>query len=97
MKPRQNLKVSAINYEPQGVPLKASGRVNAQTSRFYELELKSDLSNYHEILGQKYSFVFMQRPGSAISMHMIVRAELTLSTSGFNNDSLIYLKFALVV
>ena len=46
MKPRRNLKVSAINYEPRGVPVEVSGRVNAQTSRFRQLEVKSDLSDY---------------------------------------------------
>ena len=43
---RRNLKVSATNYEPRGVPVEVSGRVNAQTSRFRDLEVKSDLSNY---------------------------------------------------
>ena len=92
MKPRQNLKVSATNYEPRGVPLEVNGRVNAQTSRFRQLEVRSDLSNYRALPGQ-FSFVFMQRLGSAFSMHIvtIVRAERTLSTSAFNNDSLIYL------
>ena len=47
-KPQQNLKVSASNYEPRGVPLEVSGRVNAQTSRFRQLDVRSDLSNYHE-------------------------------------------------
>ena len=64
--------------------------MNAQTSRFRQLEVRSDLSNYRALPGQ-YLFVFMQRLGSAFSMHIvtIVRAERTLSTSGFN-DSLIY-------
>ena len=75
-----------------GVPLEVSGRVNAQTSRFRQPKVRSDLSNYCVLPGQ-YSFVFTQRLGSAFSMHIvtIVRAERTLSTSGFNNDSLIYL------
>ena len=69
-KPQQNLKVSATNYEPQGVPLEVSGRVNAQTSRFRQLEVMSDLSNYCALPGQ-YSFVFTQRLGSAFSMHIV--------------------------
>ena len=60
--------------------------MNAQTLRFRQLEVRSDLSNYCALPGQ-YSFVFKQRLGSAFSMHIvtIVRAERTLSTSGFNN------------
>ena len=83
---------SATNYEPRGVPLEVSGHVNALITRFRPLEVRSDLSNYCALPGQ-YSFVFTQQLGSAFSMHIvkIVRAERTLSTSGFNNDSLIYL------
>ena len=62
--------VSTINYEPRGVPLKFSGRMNAQTSRFRQLEVRSDLSNYRALPGQ-YSFVFTQRLGSAFSMHIV--------------------------
>ena len=71
--------VSAINYELRGVPFEVSGCMNAQTSRFCQLEVRSDLSNYHALPGQ-YSFVFMQRLGSAFSMHivMIVQAERAL-------------------
>ena len=71
--------VSAINYEPWGVPLKVNGRMNAQTSRFRQLEVRSDLSNYRALLGQ-YSFVFTQPLGSAFSMRVvtIMRAERTL-------------------
>ena len=79
----RNLKLTSsyettTNYEPRGVPLKVSGRVNAQTSRFRQLEVRSDLSNYRALPGQ-YSFVFTQRLGSAFSMHIvtIVRAERT--------------------
>ena len=61
--------VSAINYKPREVPLKVSGRMNAQTSRFRQLKVRSDLSNYHVLPGQ-YSFVFTQRLGSAFSMHI---------------------------
>ena len=84
------------NYEPWVVPLKVSGHMNAQTSRFRQLEVKSDLSNYRALPGQ-YSFVFSQWLGSAFSMNIvtIVQTKHTLSliksTSGVNNDSLIYL------
>ena len=61
--------VRAINYEPQRVPLEVSGRMNAQTSRFHQLEVRSDLSNYCALPGQ-YSFVFTQQLGSAFSMHI---------------------------
>ena len=78
-KPQQNLKVSATNYEPWVVPLEVNRRMNAQTSRFRQLEVKSDLSNYCALPGQ-YSFVFSQRLGSAFSMNIvtIVRAKRTL-------------------
>ena len=71
--------VSAINYEPRRVPLEVSGRMNAQTSRFRQLKVRSDLSNYYALPGQ-YSFVFTQRLGSAFAMHIgtIMRAERTL-------------------
>ena len=65
-----NLKASATNYERRGVPLEVSRRVNAQTSRFCQLKLRSDLSNYRALSGQ-YSFVFTQRLGSAFSMHIV--------------------------
>ena len=80
--------VSAINYELQGVPLEVSGRMNAQTSRFHQLEVRSDLCNYRTLPGQ-YSLVFTQRLGSAFSMHIvtIMQAERTRKY----NDSLIYL------
>ena len=68
MKPRRNLKVSATNYEPWVVPHEVSGHVNAQTSGFRQLEVRSDLSNYHALPGQ-YSFVFSQRLGSAFHAH----------------------------
>ena len=76
---RKSLKVSATNYEPWVVPLEVSGRMNAQTSRFRQLEVRSDLSNYCALPGQ-YSFVFSQRLGSTFSMHIvtIMRAERTL-------------------
>ena len=45
--------------------------MNAQTSMFSQLEVRSDLSNYRALPGQ-YSFVFMQRLGSAFSMHIVV-------------------------
>ena len=68
-----------------------SGRVNAQTSRFRQLEVRSDLSNYRALPGQ-YSFVFTQRLGSAFSMHSYDRASRAYTKYfQFNNDSLIYM------
>ena len=67
-KPQQNLMVSAINYEPWGVPLEVSGRMNAQTLRFHQLKVRGDLSNYRALPGQ-YSFVFTQWLGSAFFMY----------------------------
>ena len=76
--------VSAINYKSWGVPLEVSGRMNAQTSRFCQLGVRSDLSNYRALPGQ-YSFVFTPRLGSAFSMHIvtIMRAERTLTCRYF--------------
>ena len=62
--------VNAINYEPRGVLHEVSGHMNAQTSRFRQLEVRSDLSNYHALPGQ-YLFVFTQRLGSAFAMHIV--------------------------
>ena len=72
--------VSAINYELRGVPFEVSGRMKAQTSRFRQLEVRSDLSNYCVLPGQ-YLFAFTQQLGSAFSMHivMMVQAEHTLN------------------
>ena len=73
--------VSTINYEPLGVPPVVSGQMNAQSSRFRQLEVRSDghLSNYCALPGQ-YLFVFTQRLGSAFAMHIvtIVQAERTI-------------------
>ena len=76
--------VSAINYELRGVPLEVSGRINVQTSRFRQLEVRSDLFNYRVLPGE-YLFVFTQWLGSAFSMHIvtIMRAERTLKYSRF--------------
>ena len=81
------LMVSAINDEPRGVPLEVSGRMNAQTSRFLQLKVRSDLSNYCALPGQ-YSFVFTQRLGSAFSMQIvtIVRAKRTLNYFRFERQ-----------
>ena len=84
LKLTSSYETSATNYEPQGVPLEVSRRVNAQTLRFRQLEVRSDLSIYCALPGQ-YSFVFTQWLGFEFI------AERTLSTSGFINDSLIYL------
>ena len=72
--------ISAINYKLREGPLEVSGRMNSQTSRFRQLEVRSDLSNYRALPGQ-YSFVFTQQLGSAFSMHIvtIMRAERTLT------------------
>ena len=43
--------------------------MNAQTLKFRQLEVRSDLSNYCAFPGQ-YSFVFTQRLGSPFSMHI---------------------------
>ena len=72
-----------------GVPLEVSGRVNAQTSRFRQLEVRSDLSDYRALPSQLTLVCVHAAIGAAFSMHIvtIVRAERTLSTSGFNNVS----------
>ena len=74
--------VSAINYKPRGeVPLKVSGRMNAQTLRYRQLDVRSNPSNYRALPGQ-YLFVFTLQPrlGSVFPMHIItfVQAERTL-------------------
>ena len=72
--------VSTIHYELRGVPLEVSERMNAQTSMFRQLEVRSDLSNCRVLPGQY--FVFTQRLGSALSLliHVvtIMRSERTI-------------------
>ena len=71
--------VSAINYEPRGVPLEVCGGMNAQTSRFCQLNIMSDLSNQYAIPARVCIFHALY---DCVSIH--------LSTSSFN-DSQIYL------
>ena len=54
--------VSAINDKPLEVPLEVRGLMNAHTSKFRQLEITTDLSNYFVLPGQ--------RLGSAFSMHI---------------------------
>ena len=62
--------VSAINDEPRGVPLKVSRCMNAQTLRFLQVKVRSDLSKYRALTGQ-YSFVFTQQLESVFSMRIV--------------------------
>ena len=57
--------------------------MNAQTSRFRQLEVKSDLSNHHALSGH----------ASLLPYDHASQGERAkrISASGFNNDSLIYL------
>ena len=73
--------VSAINYEPRGVvPLEASGHMNAQTSRFRQLEVWSDLVKLPCTPGSLLICV-QAAARVCIFMHIvtIVRAERTLT------------------
>ena len=59
--------------------------MNAQTSRFRQLEVRSDLSNYRALPGQ-YSFVFTQRLGSAFSMHIYIHTYITGAYIALSNN-----------
>ena len=87
--------VSAINYEPQGIPLKVCGHMNAQTSRFHQLEVTSDLSSHCALPGQFCINCVGARLYSALSIHAWTYDRASrgarASASGFNNDSLIFL------
>ena len=90
--------VSAINYELRGIPLEVCGRMNAQTLRFRQLKVTSDLSNCCALPGHaSLAYIYAVASVCIFHAHTIVRAEAHISTSGFNNDRLIYLWFALVV
>ena len=79
-----------------GGPTWSYGRVNAQTLRFCQLEVTSDLSNRSALPGHaSLACIYTVARVCIFHVHMIVWAEgrmrsVHLSTSDFN-DSLIYL------
>ena len=78
---RTNLKVSGDKLRAVGGPTLEvySGRINAQTSRFHQLEVRSDLSNYSCASGSIVVCV-LAAARVTFSMHIvtIMRTERTL-------------------